>query len=362
MSRKEKIILSRANCIESIFFVLKSITSKHSSYLHLKNLYKLLSSATSGLRKLALISGVSLAVFVGIDLPATPLEMKSSIPFDYDRDGDYDIVDADSTTGKLFLLRNSGLNFQKELIYSPPFTADLVGSADIDNDGDIDLIILDKATGALQVLKNQGSENFIPQASTTIASPVREAFLADMNQDGSPDLAYSTPSTLGWAKNNGSEGFLPQASVASDLSNVTAIEVDDFDNDGDNDFYYSNHSIAGIGIVKNQGSENFVPQIAGSGIAGISDLEIADIDADGKNDVVYASQGSSAIGWMKNNGSDNFLPAETLATGITSVNQLEVADLDNDNDLDIVAASSESNHRAWLENDGSDNFIPHQLG
>ena len=41
--------------------------------------------------------------------------MKPAIPFDYDGDGDYDILDANSTDGKLYLLRNSGLNFKKRI-------------------------------------------------------------------------------------------------------------------------------------------------------------------------------------------------------------------------------------------------------
>ena len=126
-------------------------------------------------------------------------------------------------------------------------------------------------------------------------------------------------------------------------------------------FFAPNHSIAGIGIIKNQGSENFIPSATSSEISGISDLEIVDIDSDGSKDVVYASEGSSVIGWMKNNGSDNFLPAESLATGITAVDQIEIADLDYDNDLDIVSASSETSQRVWLENDGSEGFIPHKL-
>lgn len=362
MPLDKKVQLSKINCFESIYFVLKSLSSKNISRIQFKILQKVLGTAISCLTKLAFITGVSLSVFIGSELSSTPQQMKSSIPIDYDRDGDYDIIDADSSSGNLYLLRNSGLSFKKELIINPPFSADLVGATDIDNDGDKDLVILDQSTGELQILKNQGSENFVPQEPSSLNSVVKEAFLSDMNQDGSPDLAYSTSTAIGWAKNNGTEGFLPQSSVVSGLNDVTAFEIEDFDNDGDNDFHYSDSTIPGIGIANNKGSENFIPQQMGSGSLGISDIEIADIDADGKDDVVFASKGSSVIGWMKNNGSDNFLPAETLASEITSVDQIEVADLDNDQDLDIVGASSESNYRAWLENDGSDNFIPHQLG
>lgn len=329
-------------------------------------LQELLTNSISHLNRLALACGLSLGAFLTLSDTAyadtPPNELKSSIAFDIDDDGDPDILDADSSSGSLFALRNSGLSFSKENLYTPSFDADLVGIADVDGDGDDDIVILDQDAGSFQVLDNQGSEGFAALDRSELQTSVKQAFLSDVDQDGDSDLVYSTPNAIGWSKNNGSDGFVAQSPIASNLSEVTALEIGDFDEDEKDDLFYATSNSSLVGFVKNQGSEGFAPQNTNSYISDVSDLKIADLDSDGHNDLVYSSDSSSAIGWMKNNGSDGFLPATTLATGITSVDQIEVADLDNDMDLDIVGASSESSSRAWLENNGSEGFIPHQLG
>ena len=361
---------SKSHCLQMISFVVNASGLKYSSHWYLGFLHRLLSASISRLKNLALASGLSLSVFLSLpdSLEADDaVKLKSSTAFDIDGDGDQDILDADSSDGNLYLLRNSGLNFSKELLHSPNFNADLVGVKDVDGDGDDDIVILDKEMTDFQVIENQGSQNFIPLGTADIdpfaQSSVNQAFLSDLDQDGDSDLVYSTPNAVGWAKNNGSEGFVVQPNFhTSDGIPFPALEVEDFDGDGREDVYYS-HQGMGVFAAKNHGTEGFSVQgVAYPSHSDISDIEIADLDSDGMNDLVYSSDSSSVIGWMKNNGSDGFLPASTLATGITSVDQIEVADLDNDTDLDIVAASSESNYRAWIENEGSDGFTPHQLG
>ena len=115
----------------------------------------------------------------------------------------------------------------------------LVGASDVDMDGDLDLVILDKSTGTSQIIKNQGSENFVPQLPSSLNLAVDDVIIADMDQDGSTDLVYSSQNMVGWAKNNGSEGFLPKAPLITGTSDISAIESEDFDNDGDNDIFCS---------------------------------------------------------------------------------------------------------------------------
>ena len=334
-------------------------------------LNKFLKSSLFKIYRSASLCGISIGAFLSLGSTdgllanhpnpfstSASTQLKSSLPTDFDGDGYMDILDADSS-GNLYLIRNSGLSYDKELLLSGYAVEDFA-YLDLDQDGDQDFVLLNKEYGSLQVLKNLGSENFLPQNMVQLGS-VKHSYLSDLDGDGDSDFAYSTPNMVGWAKNNGSEGFVPQASLDSGLVDVSALDVEDYNGDGKNDLVYSDSSFVGIAVAKNQGSDSFIPQTIGSGISGVSDLEIADLDGDGQKDAVFASQGSSLVGWMKNQGSDNFLPAEILSNGLTSVNQLEVADLDQDGDLDLVASSSlhESSH--WLENDGSENFIPHSL-
>jgi hypothetical protein len=336
--------------------------------LGLNIILKVLRGALQRLNRLATLAGLTLVAYVATGISAQadePVRMQSSIAMDFDEDGDLDLIDADSATGKIYVLRNNGLRFEREEVHAADFSADLVGNVDMDGDGDEDIVLIDKDAGGIAWLENKGSEVFVPHDVANLQGPVNEAFVADMNQDGKPDIVYTTPGAVGWVKNQGSEGFVPQAPYVSGLSNVSALEVADSDGDGDNDVYYADSSFAGVGWVKNNGSENFVPQVVGSQVGGwttIDSLEMTDLDEDGHKDLIYSSKSLSAVGWMANNGSDNFMPAEVLSGGLNSVDQIQVADLDQDGDLDLVAASSESDTSTWLENNGSEGFIPHDLG
>lgn len=351
--------------INALYFVMKVCRRKNQSFGMRRFLLNLLSDSLSKLLKLATLCGMPLLTFVSAQSSQTanePIEFKSSLPIDFDQDGDIDILDADNQSGDLYLLRNSGLNFTKELLHNPNFDADLVGLADLDQDGDQDIVIIDQATGAVQIIDNQGSQNFVPLNASSLDSEVNQAFLSDLNNDGSQEIVFSTPTAVGWAKNNGTEGFVPQSQIAQGLSGISSLEVGDLDADGNDDIYYTSPNSSLVGFATSQGTEGFSVQNINSNISGISDIEIADLDADGKNDLVYSSDSSSLIGWMKNNGSDGFVPATTIASGMTAVDQIEIADLDNDSDLDIVGASSSYDFRAWIENKGSEGFVPHQLG
>mgnify|MGYP000120551461 CR=1 FL=1 len=158
-------------------------------------------------------------------------QLKSSLPTDFDGDGYMDILDADSS-GNLYLIRNSGLSYDKELLLSGYAVEDFA-YLDLDQDGDQDFVLLNKEYGSLQVLKNLGSENFLPQNMVQLGS-VKHAYLSDLDGDGDSDFAYSTPNMVGWAKNNGSEGFVPQASLDSGLVDVSALDVEDYNGDGKN--------------------------------------------------------------------------------------------------------------------------------
>jgi len=365
MPSNKVITENKDQCLKSLLFVLQAFRSYSQPLGFCQFLFKLLTDSLSKLTKLAIICGMPLLTFVSAQnnpSVADPTEFKSSLPFDIDGDGDTDILDADSQSGNLYLLRNAGLNFSKELLYDPSFNADLVGLADVDQDGDKDIVIIDQSSGEIQVIDNQGSQNFVPLNASSLDSQVSQAFLSDINNDGEQNIVFSSPTAVGWAKNNGTEGFEAQNPIIDGLSGVNALEVNDLDANGKDDVYYSSPSSSMIGFATGNGTEGFNVQNLNTNVSGISDIEIADLDADGENDLVYSSDSSSLIGWMKNNGSDGFNPASTIAAGVTAVDQIEVADLDNDADLDIIGASSTSDYRTWIENKGSEGFLPHQLG
>jgi hypothetical protein len=183
-----------------------------------------------------------------------------------------------------------------------------------------------------------------------------------MDGDGDDDIVYSTPSGIGWIKTENSQNFIPHTNLANGLQNISALQVADFDDDGDQDIFFADSSLNGVGFIKNNGSYQHFSPIADLGSVNdiqIDDLELVDLDNDGHKDLVFASGQSSIIGKMSNNGSDNFMPVENLSNQLSKVDMIEVDDPDGNGKVDIFAASSLNDDRLILENDGSGGFIPH---
>lgn len=350
--------------LSSVLYTLRSFSGAAARRLPFEQALHLLRTALASLRRLAALTGLPLMVVLGETEAAQaepPTQLEPTVAMDFDGDGDLDLIDADSS-GKVYGLRNQGLRFEKEELHSTDFSADAVAAVDVDGDGDKDVVVLDKQAGGLSWLENKGSENFVPHNIANLQGSVNEAFVADVTQDGRPDIVYATPGTVAWLKNDGSENFIPKTPLETDLTNISALEVEDADGDGDNDILYSDLSLAGMGQIQNNGSENFVPQVVGSQVTAVDALEVVDLDNDGNRDLVYASQSLSSVGWIPNAGEGQFLPPETLSGGHLGADHLKVADLDQDGDYDLVVASSTSNASAWLKNDGSESFTPHALG
>ena len=61
-----------------------------------------------------------------------------------------------------------------------------------------------------------------------------------------------------------------------------------------------------------------------------------DLDSDGEVDVLYASEQGDLLGVLKNDGLENFTNLE-IKEEDGSITDIEVSDLDNDGDLDIIS-------------------------
>ena len=212
----DRIKFTREHCIKTICFVLRSCGNSKLPNWMIRYLQELLANSITQLNRLAVACGLSLGAFLTLTDTAhadtSANELKSSIAFDIDDDGDPDILDADSSTGSLlhFVIPDSA--FAKENLYSPDFDADLVGIADVDGDGDDDIVILDQDDGSFQILDNQGSEGFAALDSSDLQTSVKQVFLSDVDQDGDSDLIYSTQMQLVGQKIMGQRAFVAQSS------------------------------------------------------------------------------------------------------------------------------------------------------
>ena len=210
-------------------------------------------------------------------------------------------------------------------------------------------------TTSWNVIANQFNE-------TSICSAL-DAVVADLNGDGSPDIALvdgtglGCSSNLSWYSNEGSGTFVAEGIVATVpglAPGFSEVEAADLDGDGDIDLITSGGS-----ITQNQGWNREVIWFENDGFGTftmreqligrnnpISPIAVIDLDGDGDNDVV-GSEGS-AMWCVENLGNGSFhWQGDLLAAPNTFVNWVN-SDLDNDGDIDFVGGGPRLQPRTEL--------------
>lgn len=182
-------------------------------------------------------------------------------PFDYDDDGDLDILVVEfgwRKTGSLKLLRRIGGESRK-----PEFEVQTLDSrhgplgieiADMDRDGKLDYVVAyGQEIETVEVYYHRGNENFEKQIVTTLIDPSYNSSsfqIVDMDQDGRLDIVHTCGDTmdaviakpyhgLRWIRNLGDQRW--EERDLGLLVGALQSTVADFDGDGDLD-------IAAVGL------------------------------------------------------------------------------------------------------------------
>lgn len=292
--------------------------------------------------------------------------------YDFDGDGDNDIVAASEIEDKIVWHSNSNgqANFGTETILTRSINMPLSAIyRDIDGDGDLDVVSASDGDGKIAWYKNlDGQGNFGPQniISADLYS-TRVVETSDLDQDGDLDIitgeSHSTQSKFVWYENLDGQGhFDTEKNMGSGyIRGLNGLKAADLDNDGDNDIIYLTQWVeTTIDWLENTGQENFTPRsipLSTNETAG--EFLLADINNDGKKDIVLLGY---KLTWYANNGSGNFTE-QIVDSNFYDAFSCDVADFDGDGDMDIVSFQQRvfnSNYSiGWYENlDGNGSFGP----
>lgn len=199
--------------------------------------------------------------------------------------------------------------------------------ADVNQDGIPDLLTLSLA-GHVSVLMNLGNRIISNQVSYYAQSGQVFA-VGDLNGDQIPDLVVGLPSSVSVFFATAPGVFGPETKVSNYQSgNIEAIAVVDLNKDGKNDIVAINSSSNKLIVLTNQGMQGntlkFTPNSpAYFDTAGIPyAMKINDFNNDGTPDVVTAvlAQGKEQISYLQgtiNNGTISFSPAKLSQVGNT---------------------------------------------
>jgi hypothetical protein len=338
--------------------------------------------------------------------------------FDYDFDGDVDVLFVDGGTlvgspppdagSRLF--RNDGpgsfVDVTGRAALQWPGYGSGVTAGDVDNDGDLDLYLT--AVGRNLLLLNQGDGSFREVTEAAGAEDARwsaSAAFADVDRDGDLDLyvtnyvdfrvenhkfcgnqetglrGYCAPRMYNgeldrFFRNRG-DGTFEDATAAAGLSGAVeaglGVVFGDLDDDGWPDLYVANDADPNF-FFHNRGDGTFEDHSLLSGTAfdengraeGGMGVDLGDVDGDGRLDIFVTNFEFESNALYRNVGSGLFSDQrfafrlaesslEHLAFGI------DLADFDLDGDLDAIVANGHILDNASQFNELSSFEQPNQL-
>ena len=240
---------------------------------------------------------------------------------DFNKDGFGDLVIVGVSEFEV-LLGNGDGTFAPPVLYSTTGGQPLhVVASDLNHDGNLDLAVNDASNNILNVFLGTGKGTF----ATPIESPDVPAgniTAGDFDEDGLPDVAITSATTLSITHNDGSGHFTVTKTYPLD-GDATGITIGDFNNDGHLDLaagsinIFSNNNVR---IFLGRGNGNFIP---GDRVPSFSPHGIvtADFNGDGNIDLAAANFTSlSLVTFAIGDGTGHFSSQFTITVpGIPAV-------------------------------------------
>ena len=273
----------------------------------------------------------------GVWAPADVKDGGAAVLFDYDGDGDLDLLEV--AGGKQRLMRNDVGKFvdvsttSGALAKSSEGIGTAVVAGDYDNDGKPDVFILRSSNSALY--HNDGNASFsdVTAAAKISISPSssRSAAFVDVDHDGDLDIFVAGTALL---RNNGDKTFSDQTAAAKfgDKVSARAVVPTDYDNRRDIDLLVASTEKISLWRNLRDGTFRDVAQETGLGdLNGAGSVAAGDVNKDGYTDFYFANGGAGRF--ALSDGKDHF--KITGAPGSSAAAQF--VDYDNDGLLDLVS-------------------------
>jgi hypothetical protein len=303
--------------------------------------------------------------FLIAELPGTEWGTAGPAVGDFDNDGDLDVAIARRELATLFWYENSGHpeRWIQHVAYQPQdqvmkeiIAPSLPAAAiDADRDGFVDIVM------SRLWLRNPGNLGQDPDASWQAhlyPGNGHDVWTVDINLDGKQDIVTSNNESAYWYETGATFQSYPIAEGLK-LHGATAPNgAGDLDGDGDLDLIVLGNWFENPGTGKGTWIQHSWPYqpIPKASYGPSIRVWVTDLDEDGRNDFVYSDcdTGWGHVYWVQNQGRDRWVrhqledPPGHPETG--SFHSLAVADFDLDGDIDIFAGEQEDPDTYMREN------------
>jgi hypothetical protein len=172
------------------------------------------------------------------------------------------------------------------------------------------------------------------------ASDAQHVVIADLNKDGTPDLAAadSQPAQASVLIGDGNGGF--GATVPYALAgHPHEIQAADFNSDTNVDLAVSEQETGNVAILPGAGNGSFGAPIDVPAAGNAYALAVGDVNGDGKADLVVGDNTAATINVLLGDGTGNFAAPTATALG-TPATDVAIADMNNDSKPDLVVSAS----------------------
>ena len=219
-----------------------------------------------------------------------------------------------------------------------------VALADVNNDGRLDIVTANSGTGTAGVLLGQAGGTFaamVPYATGTGSNP-RSVALADVNNDGRPDIITGNYNTVSIGVLLGQAGgtFAPVVAYSTGMGAPYGLALGDVNGDGRPDAVTANINNGTVGVLLGQAGGTFAPAVTYPSGGLVVNVSVGDVNGDGRRDIVTSLPVVSAVGVLLGQAGGTFAPVALYSAGNQNFPQsTALGDVNGDGRPDVVAAN-----------------------
>jgi Bacterial Ig-like domain (group 3)/FG-GAP-like repeat/FG-GAP repeat len=234
-------------------------------------------------------------------------------------------------------------------VNTPTASVDSISVGDLNGDGLPDLIVGDSDNNYAAVLPQDPAHPGTFLTANHVGATQAKPLIAEMNHDGTPDIVLFPGNAqatvlLGNPQNPGS--FLTPAITQPITNDIHSVAIADMNNDGLPDIVISNTNAKTVSVLLNDANHpgNLLPRVDYPTGASVFDLAVGDLNHDGIPDVVLGGVSSGVIVLLGSTSDPGQLmppqsyPATATPAGGRSLG-VAIGDIDGDGIPDIVSGN-----------------------